>query len=751
MNLSVLQVSDVETTMHLFAECFFDDPYYARMFTDPRTRSEEMKKAFQPAIAYCLNHGECLGVREGSRLIAFILCFDYKALLEKDEAAFRMIFGGDIPASAPPYHDTLHAVVQELRGRTLYCLSVAVDPAYRRQGLASGLLSYLMSKHPDCNFAGDVSNELSLEMYRRRQFAITLIDEGYYLAIHRYSDRTDAVLSDGAVNVAVPDTELLTRQHIPFRLVKDAAAVCGYDIQNAHGVPYFIQKDSAVCLAPVVQLEYPDHLLFQRFINVAQYQECVSGHFLFYALVTPYACAPLLNRELEDMLPSRQPEWSLIPDVYVSIPVQYQEIERLSGATDERASHADALLKNLDFNTYYEAGVPSRSASVDDSASFKRRIQRFYLGKLRVQVTSEITQERAQDVGEPLGAPAYVDMYISVDKESDCAVLTLYSLSSPFLLSHFMDNVIRNQLMIVEADRLVNVFDYLSDRYHVVKRGTPKIYAIIPKEKDVLSPSQIASLLAAETIYPDGEHFGRIIDSEILSLVSNEQGMAQYDRVVVYVYTNVVLQFQKHGDDPPLLRDRIQEASIMLLYIELTLLEEAAIHIVDREICRLFTEDSIADPVDFLTRVNGIYDNYSRTIDFWNIQVNYPTSQNSIKMLRSAFKIREQLEHMERNQQQLQLVFSTKCDIIDRKNSKRMDTSLAVISVLTIISALTDSHAYIETWSDLLSPAVISILQRSFFILLIVVAIYVITHLFGHRTSMRSLMRRGRKTRRRTR
>ena len=139
------------------------------------------------------------------------------------------------------------------------------------------------------------------------------------------------------------------------------------------------------------------------------------------------------------------------------------------------------------------------------------------------------------------------------------------------------------------------------------------------------------------------------------------------------------------------------EESITLFYIELILLEEASIHIADKKIINLITSSLITEPVNFLKHVENIYDDYSKTIDFWDIQVNYPTSQKSIDMLRKTFKINEQLKFMQRNQEQLQLVFDTKCDIIDRNDSKRMDTSLAIISVLAVFSAWIDGYDYIAT------------------------------------------------------
>ena len=239
------------------------------------------------------------------------------------------------------------------------------------------------------------------------------------------------------------------------------------------------------------------------------------------------------------------------------------------------------------------------------------------------------------------------------------------------------------------------------------------------------------SLLVAETIYPDGENFGNLIDAEIMEIVSSPTGMGQYDRGFVCAYTNVMAQFI------PDLRgrvwDRFGEEAIALFYMELILMEEAAIHIMDQAIIKLFSSDDFASPTAFLKRVDAIYDNYSKTIDFWDIRMNYPTSQKSVALFRNAFRIKEQLENMQRNREQLQAVFDTKCDIIDRTDAKRMDTSLAILSVLAIFSAWIDGHDYIATWGDVFSSPVVGVLQRVFFFAVLFIGAYAMTRLFGHR------------------
>ena len=740
MTVEALGARHIEAVMDLLCGCFQEDHYYARLFPDPVSRGARMRQAFLPAISYCLENGCCFGVWEKEALIAFVLCFDYHALREGDPGTFEMIFTGERNCHALPYQEEIHGRIRALPSPVLYCLSIAVREDFRHRNIGSGLVDRVLAAFPEHSVAADVSNDGSLEIYRRRGFSVEPIAPGYHLVSLRPGPPAPCPIGE-TVPVAVPETAFLARAEIPFRPVKEEAAVFGARAVTDHGVPCFRREENAVCLGALVELDYPALLAYQRLLNVAQYDEAAGADFVCYVQREPYRTAPLMNDTLAAMTPARTAEWSIIPDVFVSVPVQYSSRKFLLSQCVTVEGKPRALLDALDFRTYYEAGVPSSMEDVDDLASFKKRIERYCLGRLSVQIVSEPSMERYDEDCQPIGAPALVDIYISIDNESSCAVLTWYALSAPFLLSHLMDNIIRNGLSVVlDGGQSMNFYDYVAHRFGLIKRGTPKIFSVIPRDRDCLRPGQLASLLSGETIYPEGENFGEIIDPEIVSLVNSESGMGQYDRAFVYAYTNVVLQFSPELRGT--LRERLCEGSITLFYIELILLEEAAIHTADREINQLFTSDLLSRPIAFLTRVGKIYDDYSRTMDFWDIQVNYPTSQKSISMLREAFKIKEQLEYMQRNQDQLQMVFDTKCDIIDRNDANRMNTSLAVISLLAVFSAWIDGYDYLSTWGDVLSPTVIHILQRVLFAVILVIAGYAVAHLFGNR--LRTYLRRRR-------
>jgi len=741
MTVRKLNGNDVGAVMELFCQCFKNDHYYAQLFTDEATREADMKKAFRGSIEYCLCFGECLGVYTDDALSAFLLTFDYNRSKVVDRSVFLDIFGGDGKhMHSLPYYEDIHKRLRQ-NDDILFLLSVAVSDELRGQGIASMLLDKLMAEHSEYSFAGDVSNDSSLGMYSKRGFDVISIDEGYHLVYkNRDSSAKEIDFYEEYVQLVLPCAAILDSFHIDYKLLNKKACIADAVVVDSQGYRFFEDREGSIAYGDVVQVSYDGLLEYQRVINLSQVTEHVLADKVYYTLDVLHCEKPLFNPVLEEMIASRKREWSLIPDVYVSVPVEYSDIERL------RRGDGSFILDVLDFRTNYEAGIPTSMKNVDELANLKMRLKRFRLGRYRIRVMSEISLENYKGECDVIGSAAYVEMYATVDMESSCAVLTWYSMSCPFLISQYTDNVISNKLMIDDCGQWRNVFDFLNSSFGVIKRGTPKIFITVPRERSCLSESQLASVLAGETIYPDGEQFGAIVDREIMDIVTSQTGMGQYDRGVVCAYTNVVIQFSP--DLKASVRDRIIEESITLYYMELILLEEAAIHLADHSIIKLFNSEYLYSPVDFLCQVDYINDTYSRTIEFWNIQVNYPTSQKSMDMLRGAFCIDRQLDNMYRNRAQLQTVFDTKCEMIDRTETKRMNTSLAILSLLAIISAWTDSYSFIETVGAGLSENAVSLIQKIALGLILAVGIYTVAHMFGTRSIINAKRRKRKKERR---
>jgi ribosomal protein S18 acetylase RimI-like enzyme len=677
--------------MDLFVECFEEDSYYRRIFPNEKTRAAKMKECFFDAIFFCVNRYGAYGIYDNEILTAFILFFDYHHAKAEYPGDFKQIFGTDRNGELR-YSKEIHNTIEKLNGVTIYILSLGVAERRRKQGLASKLIDSISAHYPHCYLAADISNENSLEIYRRRAFAVETIEDSYFLAIKKPRYFADEIFFCGKIKLVVPDTGVLSEALPSFRGTPQTFLLSGYEKSSDRYVRSFVQNiASENTPAYVYELTYGELLAFQRYINVSHYAEIIleetdTDVVLLYSLTKPHDGEPLVNSLLARMLPAREKEWSIIPDLQVLFPVEYDNAEVLRKNEHGAGQGIMTFMNALDFRTHYESGVPKGIENMRDMPDVRERIRRLYLGKIKIKIAPEISFSQYTLPEKTIGHPAYVDLLISIDVKSNSGVVSLVSLSTPFLISHLMDNIIRNQLFVCDSrNEWVNLFAYLSS-LGVFKRGTPKMCLTVPCSKDCLDSSQTASLLMAETIYASNEELGRLIDGDILQAVNSEPGMGQYDRAFVCASSNVLLQFLGSFQRP--LAARMIEESISHFYIELLMFEEAAIQIANNSIVRLLAGAEPAATTAFLRAAHAISKNYTKTMVFWDVQMNYPSSKKSMDMLREAFKIRNQVEYFKRNQEELQVVFDTKRDLIDRLESTALNYIILFLTAIQAISII---------------------------------------------------------------
>lgn len=722
MTVQEIRSDALRDVLDLFAESFQNDPYYMKLFPDENSRVDQMKKDFLPQIGYCLQNGLAYGIFDGEKLIAFVLTIQCDQL-RRDRSMYDAVFGLSHDDDNSPVKQTLQKQISVLSDQTVYCLSVAVSDEYRNHGLASVLIDRILDRFPSFPVVSDVSNKESLKIYTARGFTVEELGTDYFFIKKEPHVSAEPYPFSSEIRLALPDSDVLDRLSLPYKFIKNRYIA---DITVDSGG--FVTAEDSLVEAKIYEIDYLSLLKYQRIIGLSDFEEKDGITYVYYVRFRKNEFTETPDES--ELVKDRQREWDIVPDVYVSIPCTYGDAALLKSKKESTA--ADAVLHNLDFRTRYESGICSEgSENYDETAIFKNRIKRAYLGEITVQLCDENT---LNDPGNCalIGKPYHVDVYVSYDIHSRCAVVGIYSLSCPFILSIFFDNIVRNQIMVITDGHTENLYDYLSRTFRISKSGSPKIYSVIPHDRNCLSPGQIGSLLSGETIYSDGENFGQIIDKDIIEAVNSPNGMGQYNRGCVLAYLNVVLQFDDRLTASQ--NDRIAEEIITQFYIELIMFEEAAINMTDIAITGLLANPVIEDPVTYLKKSERIHENYSKTICFWDIHVNYPTSQKSLKMLRNAFAIDQQLEKMERNKSQLQAVFDAKCEIIDRQQSKRVDTSLAVLAVLAIFSALMDCYDFIGAWTDYIGPDLIKILQIGFSGLIIAIGVSVSIHLSNNKT-----------------
>ena len=94
----------------------------------------------------------------------------------------------------------------------------------------------------------------------------------------------------------------------------------------------------------------------------------------------------------------------------------------------------------MDIRLQCETGVPFGKDGIDLMERYKNRLERIPLGRLRVRITLEMILDILDHEDQPVGCDAEAEAVLSIDRLSHIGVLTLVSLSTPFLLSHFLED-----------------------------------------------------------------------------------------------------------------------------------------------------------------------------------------------------------------------------------------------------------------------------------------------------------------------
>ena len=659
-----------------------------------------MKISFQEVIEFCLNNNNVLGVfEEKENLIGFLIFFDYLEVKSKFPKIFNKIFGAN-KIEKFPYFNEIHKKLLESYENIIYLLSLGVKKEYRRKKIASSLFDFLIKNCEGYSIASDISNEDSLEIYKKRNFIIEKISEDYYYVKTKSVIKSELTIDyNKEFYIAMPDNkqikEILKSYDRDFEEIK----IDGYAV-IFDGYLYSFKKLIANKIsAYIYKINYEELLEIQRYINIALYIENrlsdnMGRIFLLYSFIDSHKNNILYNEELNNFIEKHNNEWNTISDVEIFFPIEYENQKKILEKEQVGDVNINLFLKALDFRTYYESGIPKWTESNKSVLDYRRRLHRIFLGKYRIKITKETSLMTYEFNLEDIGQPAFIYLIATIDLESNTGVVTLVSMSTPFLLSHLLDNTIRNQILICVDDfdksnkkeKYINLYDFLESYLGIYKRGSPKTFINLPYEKDKMEHCELASLLMSETIYSNDEELGCFIDQDIMKIVESENGMGQYDRGFVAAATNVLLYFA------PILRtsieERILEEAITAFYIELLTLEEAATEIANNSIIKLLTNVSYVEINDFLQETHLIFNKYVKTMVFWDVKMNYPSSKKSMTMLRTAFKIEENIKNFERNQKELRNLFETKRDIIDRMESTMLNYIILFLTLIQGISII---------------------------------------------------------------
>lgn len=681
--------------------CFKDDVFYESIIDDKTDFKSKLYEIYYRSINICMKYGHAYYYTKENDIVGFAIWFDYGLLKKSSPLDFLHIF--------PVYDNNLNTellnrhynVIDKIIGGTVNCmylLSIGVHPSCRRQGIASIMISYMMQAYPQYCFFTDISNGDSVKIYERLGFDKVGESEGCILMKYLCRQTDYSLNLNGKIYLLLPDgidISAFLKHETEYERVKIQFLKTIKDNE-----PYFVQSLYDYSEGVIICIDYHELLSYQRYINILESQEIFLriGDKTVVTYVFPEKeCNLLISDNLKKTIfPVKQKEYDLIPDIFVTIPVYYADMQLLEKLHNINNNiNINLLLDSLSFRTTYESGGDIEALNVQ---RFKERIHRYYIGNIEVQIKPEEENSLSCKFDKQkfiLDNPVKIGVVVSVDEMTNTGVLHLVLFSCEILLTQLLDTISRNQLYVKDGNDFVNLYDFIKQKFKIEKKGSPKSFVTLPVNRSDIGDDLLASILFCETYYESNESLGTVVDNDILKILKDKHGMAQYDYACVYTYSNILVQLSEHLSGS--IWERINMEAITLFYIELIMFEEAAIHITNDLIIDFLTKLDDYVPVEALKEINVIISNHSRTIEFWNLQLNYPSSRKSVDNIRKSFEIDKHIKTLERNREQILMIYQTRSDIIDRKEAAVLSAAgivLAGISSVEAINNCGDSVAF---------------------------------------------------------
>lgn len=411
-------------------------------------------------------------------------------------------------------------------------------------------------------------------------------------------------------------------------------------------------------------------------------------------------------------------EDKMIADIYTVIPFRYEDREIIKKEQClENNFIVNNLITGLRFQENYEFGNENHNVR-----KYQDRIKRYDLGNVNVIICEDRHYNYYNKCPTEIieNSPVPVRLILACDADTHTAVLYLLNFCIKSFPTAYLDEVCRNDILIeiipgyehlekgiAYSDELelpyMSLYSYLREKFQIFKAGLPRHLVISPnlddeemicegkpaelKEKIHSKFTQIkSSILYAETLFEDEEELGKVIDPEVQSTLDVPFGIAIYDYAKTYISRQTLLLYADTFKD--YLAERIDFAVVDLFYVELICLEDAAIQISNYSISKFISNYNVTpeegkkgkrvNPNSVLDELDQIEEEYAKTMDLWDVQMNYSSSKIFLTKMREAFEIEQSIQRLNRNKEEISNIYKS-------KSSKLTGRFAIIISFVTII------------------------------------------------------------------
>ena len=396
-------------------------------------------------------------------------------------------------------------------------------------------------------------------------------------------------------------------------------------------------------------------------------------------------------------------------DIYTIVPISYDNLKILERhRSAENNFMVNNILTGLGFQDNFEFGNQNHIVR-----KFNTRVKHFDLGTIFILTSDENHYNYyVKNTVELDGHhPIPVRLIALVDEDTHTGLLLLANLAVKDKPGNYLDEISRNHLIIepgIDAKKaypslieeedgveFFNFYKYIEQAFMLKMVGTPRsliVSSYLENTDDVVLKEQYnhikSGFLYGVSIYTDAEELGKIIDEDLLKYLEKPFGDAIYDYSSAYYSEINVLLFNETYKD--YIVERIDFAVVDLMYLVLIQFEYAAIENASTSISSFINyyqvkgTKKLKGKINFaentLDSIDKIYEEYSLTLDFWDVRSNYNSSNKVLQTMRQRFKIEDDIARLERNTNAMK-------DIYNARQTR--STRIAAIIVSIVGSVLT--------------------------------------------------------------
>ena len=457
-------------------------------------------------------------------------------------------------------------------------------------------------------------------------------------------------------------------------------------------------------------------------------------------------------------------EDKMIADIYSTMPVRYESVEKLfAGRTIENNFVVKNLITGLRFQENYEFGNENHNVR-----KYQDRVVRFDLGTVNVLIREEPHYNYYQKDKVVLASERAIPirLMITADIDTHSAVLFLLNYGCKHKPSYYLNEVSTNGIILLPTEQELNsgefevryseegipyisFYQFIEKKFGIRKMGTPRHLILSPflgdcpedaSESLKESYKEIkSSLLYARTLFEDAEELGKIVDRSLEFIYRSKWGDAIFDYSTTYITKTTVLQYADTYKD--YLAERIDFAVVTLFYLEVLQLEDSAIQIATNSISKFVDAYQLEDrkrigssanisSENVLNLIEDIYEEYAKTMDLWDVELNLYSSNKALTTMRKKFEIQKDLDQLNRNRSGIEQIYEGKQNNIQKRNSLFLGAVSIILTVSTVVDVI---NAIIDQISSNWSEAVLTFLDKYLMAIIIGLAIIAVAVWFGLR------------------